>query len=272
MDLLEAFVKVAPYINQLCNEEITVAVADMEKHICYVRGKTIEAEIPVGTPLKKEQALYKAIFENRRVETELPPSLWGTPIKAIALPVHDKNNNVIGGVVFATDIGNVTHLAMAIEKLNSSATAISQAIKSLSIGMEKSANFSQEMMNTSSKVEESTKKTENILKFSSKVAQQSNLLGLNAAIEAARAGANGAGFSVVAEEIRKLSLESSQSTEHIRRIVIGINEGMGKITEMTKEFSANSQEQMANILQISGAMEEIARSIETIGGFVNRLK
>lgn len=62
-------------------------------------------------------------------------------------------------------------------------------------------------------------KTDKILNFVKNIASNSNLLGLNAAIEAARAGDQGRGFAVVAGEIRKMAVSSVSSTQDIARIL-----------------------------------------------------
>lgn len=74
-----------------------------------------------------------------------------------------------------------------------------------------------------------------IVKAIDGIADQTNLLSLNAAIEAARAGVNGRGFAVVADEVRKLAVKSSQATKEISDLV---NEVRGKVTETVEAISA----------------------------------
>jgi methyl-accepting chemotaxis protein len=99
--------------------------------------------------------------------------------------------------------------------------------------------------------------TAEILDIIRRVSQQSNLLGLNAAIEAARAGEVGRGFSVVAEEIRKLADESNRSAKNIGEQLKTFRESVEQVLENVKQSHAITQEQ-------AKATQEIARMLEDL--------
>jgi heme-based aerotactic transducer len=89
------------------------------------------------------------------------------------------------------------------------------------------------------------------------VAEQSNLLGLNAAIEAARAGSHGRGFSVVADEIRKLAQNSKSSAAKISEKLRTLGEAVAGILIQSESVAAISEEQAASAQEMAASVEQL---------------
>ncbi|ADI00684.1 methyl-accepting chemotaxis protein [Salisediminibacterium selenitireducens] len=105
---------------------------------------------------------------------------------------------------------------------------------------------------------------EGILGLITDISEQTNLLALNAAIEAARAGEHGKGFAVVADEVRKLAEESNQSAGKISRLVEEIQQDISKATHVMKENEARVDEGRDSIALTGEAFDKIASSKDTI--------
>ncbi|EXF93666.1 methyl-accepting chemotaxis protein [Pseudomonas fluorescens HK44] len=96
------------------------------------------------------------------------------------------------------------------------------------------------------------------------IAEQTNLLALNAAIEAARAGEAGRGFAVVADEVRALAHRTAQSTQEIEKMVAGIQNGTGEAVDSMQQSNQRTHTTLELARAAGVALEQITQSIHQI--------
>lgn len=105
---------------------------------------------------------------------------------------------------------------------------------------------------------------EQILTVIRSIAEQTNLLALNAAIEAARAGEHGRGFAVVADEVRSLANRTQLSTGEIHTIISGLNEAVHKSVHVMQESSEMANESDQQFVILADIFTELNTSIEKL--------
>ncbi|WLT30054.1 methyl-accepting chemotaxis protein [Geothrix sp. PMB-07] len=114
-------------------------------------------------------------------------------------------------------------------------------------------------------IEESSSKVNRIITVITDIARQTNLLSLNAAIEAAKAGAMGKGFAVVAEEVRKLAERSGSAAKEITALIQESTERVGLGTESVKQASLNLERIEGHVRDNAGQLKEIAHAMDEQG-------
>ncbi|WP_445945155.1 methyl-accepting chemotaxis protein [Shewanella sp.] len=143
------------------------------------------------------------------------------------------------------------------KQVDSSLVQISGSVKSIS-------NLSQRIGEVFSSVEKLSKdatQINDVVTTINGISEQTNLLALNAAIEAARAGEQGRGFAVVADEVRTLAGRTQQATVEIQKMIEGLQAGSIKLSGITNMIVEQAEEGRNSI---SGVGDDVARMAESI--------
>ena len=240
-----------PYINTFFDDDVLIFISDREKIIYYQPSKELDFKTKVGEPLLEGSAHLRSIETGKTIIENISEDFLGAPFKSYIIPVKDGQS-----VVGAVSIGKSLSKKKAVSKI------IETLLRSLEHILDEKNTIIKEKTDEAF---ESTKNTDEILGLIKGIASQTNLLGLNASIEAARAGEMGRGFSVVAEEIRKLSNSSNESISRIDSIIKNISMSVTDV---------NSNVEKANEVYAkqSRAIEEINTAISELKGIADMLE
>ena len=256
--LLEALSTFLPVIHRAFNGEVGVALADREKFIFYAPAKDLDFEIRKHQVLKEGSGAYRVIHEkSQMLQTTIDKKVRGFPYKVMVGAVNNQYGDIVGAVVFSQSLARQDQLKeMAANVLKNISTLASTA-EEITAQSEEIAGISSSLTNLVREAQVKAYETNQVLGFIQEIAGQTNLLGLNAAIEAARVGEQGRGFGVVAEEIRKLANSSAQSISKINATIKAIQAGSAATCEQVAQVETGIGEVTHAIEHMATAMQEL---------------
>lgn len=266
--ILDSLMITLPLMKQILGLDMQIALFDREKIIGVWYGDTFRMRMNLGDYLDPSAPGHDMILKARDTGIGnsgiLPEFVCGVAVDGIVTPVFE-GGNVVGVISTAVSLKERKEIEQAAEALNSNLNGSQVIVKELAEGTSSLAQKLESMRKLTGGIEYLISQSSEIVRQIQQNAYKSNLLSLNASIEAARAGAINNGFDVVAKEMGKLSKASEESTKRISQL---LSETFHQINQIILEIS-----DAADIsIEQAASMEEITANLTEITYSANKLE
>ncbi len=271
-ELLGQLVNIANFINPITEEDYSVAVYDLEKCLEYVPGETIDLGITVGDALQEGSIPDQCIKSGQKLVMIMNKneSRIGVPYLCCATPIEN-DGYVLGCIVTYQNVDTYYNILGVSQSLDQSSQDLSSSMQQVAASTQELTNTARDLNELGKLLNSSVANTDNMISFIKKIADQTNLLGLNAAIEAARVGEMGKGFGVVADEIRKLAVESSDSVKEITDELKKIQDGIFQLSHKVEIIKKAMEEQADVMEEVTASSSGLATAANDLNKFAENM-
>ncbi|WP_066020443.1 MULTISPECIES: methyl-accepting chemotaxis protein [Clostridium] len=249
----------------LFTSDPVVLLTDKERFLLVKQPKTFKVNVVNGQELPDNGAASKAINTRTTIVKKFPKETFGFPVISTVIPIINKSTgNALGTLVYSVSQERECNIVEMANNLKGFAEQLTASAQEMAGSAEELSANSHSISELANKSSQGIKKMDDILEYITQISNTTNMLGLNAAIEAARAGDQGKGFNVVAQEIRKLATQSKTSVVDIGSSLRTIKDDINSMLKFISTFTNASENQAAQAEELSSTSENVNESAERL--------
>lgn len=268
--ILQSVVAVAPYIPLFIDEPVSIAITNTEGFIYNQPCKEIPVTCELGAPFPPEATPLLVIRSGERMVREVPARVYGVPFMSYAIPLRE-DGAVVGCLMIAKSVETLRSVKDAISNLSREVEQVVYAVNEITGDVQVASASNQQVHGLMGNLLEDMKRMNEILGVINKFSNSTKILGLNASIEAARAGTAGKGFGVVAKEIERLSGNTTESAQTIGNMLADIETQVNDMSDKSREATDAFTQQAASLQEIAATIQNLNANVKVIENYMNQL-
>ncbi|WP_342744458.1 methyl-accepting chemotaxis protein [Cohnella massiliensis] len=272
MNIVEAVIQCMPYIRQMIREDVAISVMDHEKLLYHSDGESLKIGAKAGDALIEEARDFKGLNGGKvKTMVHMPEEVLGFPFDIVYIPILDENEEVVAVISVDYSMENQSKLASLMEETENTVSSLLSGIQQVAAHSEELSATSEEILRNSKHAVQNSEGITNVTSVIREISDQTNLLGLNAAIEAARVGELGAGFEVVAKEVRKLSVSTKEATAEIENSLGSVQQSIKQMESEISQIANASRDQAELVAQFMSGIEQLNETNRKLKEFFEKL-
>lgn len=268
---LETLIDALPVIKQMFANEVYLTVMDSDG---VVRGYSIpdgkKPYMSIGETFNDPTGVLGQVLRTgKTMHNCLPKEVMGESFEGELVPVKD-GGSIVGCVACTYSVNVREHMTAITEKFQESVGNIQGSLQQLLGGIENMYSLLENIDKIANNVESDVHNAVEVVNKINGNASRSNILALNASIEAARSGEHGRGFAVVAGEMGKLANDSGKSSAEIRDTLNNMMEHLNVIISSIKDVDTLAKGYRGNIGSIQEVLGETIVLAEQLQEDINK--
>lgn len=246
-----------PVIRQLFEQDVYLTVLDRKGVIQgYSVPDGVRPMLSVGQAFHDPSGAFTEVIRTgKRRHNELPEAVMGEAFEGELVPIKD-GGEVVGCMICTYSVGIKKQMTEIANQFQESVKAIGESIQEVIDGIESLFHMLTDMDRMANGVDSDVHNAVEVVNKVSSNASRSNMLALNASIEAARSGEFGRGFAVVANEMGQLAKDSGSSATAIKETLNAITNHLVEIMSSIKDANNVAKEHMENVSQIQKILDQ----------------